>query len=67
MGNTVVNEGETKPIQRYFYVDVDEPQKYLAAFKKYQKYIPNNQQVLMGCFVGGVGWENRGIPFNSGE
>ena len=53
MGNTVVNEGETKPIQRYFYVDVDEPQKYLTAFKKYQKYRPKNQQVLMGSFSAG--------------
>ena len=53
MGNTVVNEGDTKPIQRYFYVDVDEPQKYLTAFKKYQKYRPKNQQVLLGGFSAG--------------
>ena len=35
MGNTVVNIGENKPIQRYFYLDVEDPEKYLAAFNKY--------------------------------
>ena len=31
MGNTVVNIGENKPIQRYFYLDVEDPKSYLAA------------------------------------
>ena len=53
MGNTVVNIGENKPIQRYFYLDVEDPQRYLAAFNKYQKYIPKDRQVLLGGFSEG--------------
>lgn len=53
MGNTVVNIGENKPIQRYFYLDVEDPQSYLAAFNKYQKYRPKDRQVLLGGFSAG--------------
>jgi hypothetical protein len=53
MGNTVVNIGENKPIQRYFYLDVEDPQRYLAAFNKYQKYRPKDRQVLLGGFSAG--------------
>ena len=53
MGNTVVNIGENKPIQRYFYLDVEDPKSYLAAFNKYQKYRPKDRQVLLGGFSAG--------------
>ena len=53
MGNTVVNIGENKPIQRYYYLDVEDPQSYLAAFNKYQKYRPKDRQVLLGGFSAG--------------
>ena len=53
MGNTVVNIGENKPIQRYFYLDVEDPKSYLAAFNKYQKYRPKDRQVLLGDFSAG--------------
>tara|TARA_B100000941_G_C28353912_1_gene473330 strand:- start:24 stop:710 length:687 start_codon:yes stop_codon:yes gene_type:complete len=53
MGNTVVNQGENKPIQRYFYLDVEDPARYLMAFKKYLKYRPKDRQVLLGGFSAG--------------
>ena len=53
MGNTVVNIGENKPIQRYFYLDVEDPKSYLVAFNKYQKYRPKDRQVLLGDFSAG--------------
>ena len=53
MGNTVVNIGENKPIQRYFYLDVEDPRRYLEAFNKYQKYRPKDRQVLLGGFSAG--------------
>ena len=54
MGNTVVNVGENKPIQRYFYLDVEDPEKYLMAFNKYLKYRPKDRQVLLGGFSAGL-------------
>jgi len=53
MGNTVVYQGDDKPIQRYFYLDVEDPIKYLNAFNKYLKHRPKNQQVLLGGFSAG--------------
>ena len=53
MGNTVINQGENKPIQRYFYLDVEDPARYLIAFKKYLKYRPKDRQVLLGGFSAG--------------
>ena len=53
MGNTVVYQGDDKPIQRYFYLDVEDPIKYLNAFNKHLKHRPKNQQVLLGGFSAG--------------
>ena len=53
MGNTVIYQGDNKPIQRYFYLDVEDQTKYLMAFKKYLKYRPKDRQVLLGGFSAG--------------
>ena len=53
MGDNIVNIGENKPIQRYFYLDVKDPEKYLMAFKKSLKFRPKDQQTLLGGFSAG--------------
>ena len=53
MGNTVVNQGENKPIQRYFYLNVEDPEKYLMAFKKSLKFRSKERQILLGGFSAG--------------
>ena len=54
MGNTLVNVGENKPIQRYFYLDVEDPEKYLIAFKKSLKFRSKDRQTLLGGFSAGL-------------
>ena len=54
MGNTLVNVGENKPIQRYFYLDVEDPEKYLMAFKKSLKFRSKDHQILLGGFSAGL-------------
>ena len=53
MGTTVVSMGESKPIQRYFYLDIEDPDKYLMAFKKSLNYRPKDGQALLGGFSAG--------------
>ena len=54
MGNTLVNVGENKPIQRYFYLDVEDPEKYFIAFKKSLKFRSKDHQTLLGGFSAGL-------------
>ena len=54
MGNTLVNVRENKPIQRYFYLDVEDPEKYLIAFKKSLKFRSKDRQTLLGGFSAGL-------------
>ena len=49
-GFTYFNEGDVKPIQKYYYLDIKEPSKYWTAFNKYYSYRPKDRQVLLGNF-----------------
>ena len=54
LGEVLRNVGENKPIQRYFYLDVEDPEKYLIAFKKSLKFRSKDRQTLLGGFSAGL-------------
>ena len=54
MGNRTLafNNGD-KPVQKYYFLDVADPAKYSAAFKKYAQYRPKSHQALFGATTSG--------------